>query len=68
LSVQFSLLSSALAAQQSPFIVKIVEPKEPGVADVLLGALGITGVLILGATIVGLLFGGALFWIRSRKR
>jgi hypothetical protein len=58
-----------LAAMQSgdPVIVRIVQPKEPGVAEVLIGALGITGVLVVGALVIGIVIGGALFWLRSRR-
>lgn len=57
-----------LAAQQKPFIVKVIEPEgDPlGIADTLIGALGLAGGLTLLALIVGLVVGGALFWIRSR--
>jgi hypothetical protein len=58
-----------LIQQSSPIIVKIVEtPKDPtGLADVLLGALGITGVLALLALALGLLMAGVLFFARSRR-
>ena len=54
--------------QESPIIVKIVEaPHDPtGLADVLLGALGLTGVLTLGAVALGVLVAGVLFLKRSR--
>ena len=53
--------------QESPIIVKIVEtPHDPtGLADVLLGALGLTGVIALGAIVLGLLVAGILFVKRS---
>ena len=52
----------------SPVIVKIVEtPSDPtGLADVLIGSLGLTGVIVLLALLLGLLFGAVLFWMRSR--
>jgi hypothetical protein len=58
-----------LLQQSAPIIVKIVEtPKDPtGLADVLLGALGITGVLTLLAVTLGILMAGVLFLARSRK-
>ena len=58
-----------MAFQPSPIIVKIIEPPgDPtGLADVLLAALGIAGVLTLGAIVLGLLFGGVLFWLRRRS-
>ena len=52
----------------SPIIVKIVPPKETGLADVLIDAFGLTGVLTLGAVIAAIVFGAVLFWIRSRER
>jgi len=54
----------------SPVIVKSVEPdkKDPtGLADVLIGALGLTGVMVLLAIIAAAIFGAILFWVRSRK-
>jgi hypothetical protein len=51
-------------------IVKLVEPEGGGelggLAAVLLGALGITGVLFLGAVLLGLVMAGLMFWLRSR--
>jgi hypothetical protein len=65
-----ALVYSTLGLQPSndPIIVKIIDPPPDiaGLADVLLGALGITGVITLGALVVGLGFAGVLFWIRSR--
>jgi hypothetical protein len=61
------------ARQQSqptgPVIVKIVEPKRDptGLADLLIGALGLTGILTLVAVIAAAVFGAVLFWMRSRK-
>jgi hypothetical protein len=49
--------------------VKIIEPPNKelgGLSDVLLGSLGLTGILVLGALVAALIFGGVLFWIRSR--
>ena len=55
--------------QAKPVIVKIIEaPGDPtGLADVLLGALGLTGVLALAAVTLGLALGGLMFWLRSRS-
>jgi hypothetical protein len=55
-------------SQQPPIIVKVVEPSgDPtGIADVLLGALGLTGVLVLVAVLAAVVFAGLLFWFRSR--
>ena len=53
---------------QDPIIVKIVEPSElSGLADVLLGAIGLTGVLTLLAIAAGDVVAGLLFWWRSRS-
>ena len=53
----------------SPIIVKIIEPnKDPtGLADVLIGALGLTGVMVLCAVVAAAVFAAVLFWSRSRK-
>lgn len=51
-------------------IVDITEPSNTdptgGLADLLIGALGLSGVLILAAILLGLIFAIALFWWRSR--
>ena len=53
---------------QDPIIVKIVEPSElSGLADVLLGAIGLTGALTLLAITAGIVVAGLLFWWRSRS-
>src|ERR1022692_1970917 len=38
-----------------------------GLADVLLGSLGLTGVIVLAAVLVGFVFATVLFWVRSRQ-
>jgi hypothetical protein len=55
--------------QSTPIIVKLIEPAgDPtGLADVLLGALGLTGVLAVTAITLGLALGGIMFWLRSRS-
>jgi hypothetical protein len=73
LSLQPSALRvSALVQSQpgNPIIVRI--PQDPpkselsGLADVLLGSLGLTGVIVLAAVVLGALMAGIMFWIRSR--
>ena len=67
LTSHVSLLASV--QQPDPIIVKIVEPENSditGLADVLIGSLGLTGVLVLGAVVAAVVFAGVLFWIRSR--
>ena len=57
------------AQPSSPVMVKIIEPnKDPtGLADVLIGALGLSGVLSLIAVLAAVVFGAVLFWLRSRR-
>jgi len=54
---------------QPPIIVKIIEPKRDptGLGAVLIGALGLTGVIVLAALVFAVVFGVTLFWIRSRQ-
>ena len=58
-----------LQQPQQPIIVKIVEPPgDPtGLAAVLIGALGLTGVIVVIAVVLGVVMAGLLFWIRSRS-
>jgi hypothetical protein len=58
-----------LTVQQNPIIVRIVEPPHDptGLADVLIGSLGLTGAIVLAALLMGALFAGVLFWVRSRN-
>jgi hypothetical protein len=54
--------------QQSPIIVKIVEPEDStGLMDVVIGALGLSGTLGLIALAIGALVAGVLFWVRARS-
>ena len=57
------------AAQQSPIIVKIVEPQEDkyGISRVIVQAIGFTGAVTLLAVLLGIAMGGLLFWIRRRQ-
>jgi hypothetical protein len=49
-----------------PIIVKVVaEPaKEINVADILMGSVGITGLFLLGAAVLGFALGGMLIFFR----
>ncbi len=58
---------SLQASPPSPIIVKIVEPQKETLYDVLFGALGLTGVLVLFAVVAAVIFGGVLYWIRRRQ-
>jgi hypothetical protein len=48
-------------------MVKIIEPAEKGLADVLLGSLGLSGAIALAAVVLGLALAVLLFWMRSRS-
>jgi hypothetical protein len=55
---------------QEPIIVRIIEPPDDPIGDignVLMSALGISGVITLAALLIGLLVGGLMFWLRSRS-
>jgi hypothetical protein len=58
------------APTPGPIIVRIIEdPPESqleGLADVLLGALGLTGAIAVSAIVLGIILGSVMFWIRSR--
>ena len=54
----------------APIIVRIVEPEKSEfgqLRDVLVGSLGLTGVIVLVAVVLGALLAGLMFWIRSRS-
>ena len=54
-----------------PIIVKIIPPEQKselsGLADVLIGSLGLTAVITLAAILLGALLAGVMFWVRSRS-
>ncbi|MFN7916969.1 MAG: hypothetical protein U0Q55_16620 [Vicinamibacterales bacterium] len=55
--------------QQAPtdgFVVKIIQPPSDieGLADVLIGSLGLVGLLVLSAVLLALLFAGSLYVYR----
>ena len=59
------------ALQQQPtdgVVVKIIQPPSDveGLADVLLGALGLTGNLVLSAVLLALVFAGGLYLFRLK--
>lgn len=64
-----------LALQQPPqqpgIIVKIIQPERnelSGLADVLIGAFGLSGALTLMSIVAGLIAGGVLYFVRHRRR
>jgi uncharacterized protein YneF (UPF0154 family) len=56
--------------QQNPIIVHVIQtPTESTtVADVLVGAIGLTGLLVLVAILLGGMFGGILIGIKVLRR
>ena len=56
-----------LVALQQPVMVRVVEQpiESTTVADVLIGAFGLTGALILSALVLGAIFGGILIGIKK---
>ena len=62
---------AALQTQpSSPIMVKIDQAKNDptgGLADVLIGALGLSGALFLVAVLAAIAFGSILFWLRRQK-
>jgi hypothetical protein len=58
-----------LLALQRAVMVQVVEQpvQETTVADVLLGAVGLTGALVIGAVILGALFGAALIALKKTR-
>jgi hypothetical protein len=59
----------ALFEPVTPVIVKVVGPPTPevSVADVILDALGLTGVLLIGSALFGLALGGAIIWFKVHR-
>ena len=53
--------------QSAPIVVRVVEEpvKSTGVAEILIGAFGLTAVLLLGALVLGLLLGAVLIGIKK---
>ena len=70
-----ALSPQPLALSQSqlgkPIIVKIIPPEAKselsGLADVLLGSLGLTGIIVVAAVLAGALMAGVMFYVRSRE-
>jgi hypothetical protein len=57
--------------QQPPIVVDVV--KQPPVApeitmgDVVLGAVGLTGAIMIAALVAGLLVGAVIIWVKRRR-
>jgi hypothetical protein len=56
--------------QQQPIIVQVVQPatESTSLADVLIGAIGLTGALVLLALVLGSVFGGLLIGVKMLRR
>ena len=52
-----------------PLIVKIIDPPSDvsGLGEVLLGALGLTGVIVLAAVLFGVICAGLIYFVHSRQ-
>ena len=52
-----------------PIVVRVIEEpvKSTGVSDILIGALGLTGAMLLAALLLGLLLGGILIGIKKMR-
>ena len=56
--------------QQNPIIVHVIQQpvESTTIGDVLVGAIGLTGVLVLVAVLLGAAFGGVLIGIKLLRR
>ena len=52
-----------------PIVVRVLEEpvKSTGVSDILIGALGLTGVMLLAALLLGLALGGLLIGVKKLR-
>ena len=55
--------------QSDPVIVRLVDQpvKDTSVADVIVGAIGLTGLLLITAAVLGLVLGGILIGIKKMR-
>jgi hypothetical protein len=63
----FRLLIVQSPSPEPPIIVKIIEPESTGLAEVVIGALGLSGALLLLAVVFAVVLAGILFYVRSRN-
>ena len=68
----FGLASALAQAVPGKPIIVSIPPDKPkselsGLADVLLGSLGLTGVIVIAAVLLGAVMAGVMFWARSRE-
>jgi hypothetical protein len=52
--------------QQAPIVVRVVEEpvKETGIGDIIFGAIGLVGILLIAAAILGVALGGILIAVK----
>jgi hypothetical protein len=52
----------------TPIVVKVVAepPKDIGVIDIIFGSLGITGLMLVGSALLGIVVGVGFIWLRQR--
>ena len=63
----FSQALTVLAATvQGPIMARIVDAPEPGLGEIMMAAMGLSGALAIGTILAGILVAGVIFWIRSR--
>lgn len=79
LALMIALGGAMLAAQQQPppsqplpgkpMIVRVITPPHDptGISDVIIGAIGLTGFIVLLAIVLGVVMAGIMFWMRSRN-
>ena len=72
----FSIFATAVTvlAQSVPGkpIIVSIPPDKPkselsGLADVLIGSLGLTGIIVIAAVLMGAIMAAVMFWVRSRS-
>jgi len=66
--VTHAMLFQSAPGASSPIIVKVIEAPSQTLGDVVIAAIGISGVLALGAAVFGLVLGAGFIALRSRRR
>jgi len=68
LSAERLALLLLFQSPQPPIMVKLIDPpKDSELANLVVGALGLTGALTLLAVLFGVVLAGVIFWVRSRS-
>jgi hypothetical protein len=61
------LLLALQSTPASPIIVKITEPPDTRMRDLVIGVLKLAGTLALSALVIGLVAAGLVYWFRSKQ-